>query len=291
MIAYKRGSEVSMKELHQAFSIGFSDYMIKLSLSEEAFEERFFGPEGNGLETSIVAFDGDVPVGVLLGGIRYWEGIKTLRCGALAIHPDYRGRGISQAMMRLHGEDAKREACKRMSLEVIKGNDRAIKFYEHEGYIKAGSLKYYHLDAKAFVENEVARDEETVSCLPVGLEACTWEQLQASRKKRSQHLHWQGEPSYYEHSISDFHYHLVFNGANVGMCSISAGGRINYLWVDPDQRFKGLARGALLAMIREHQLEKCHLAMASNPNMECFAVKMGFQKDPLEQHEMFKMSR
>lgn len=290
MITYVRGSEVSMSALHKGFSVGFSDYIIQLTLSEEAFEERFFGPEGNSLELSLVAMDGHEPVGVLLGGIRYWEGLKTLRCGALAIHPDYRGRGISQAMMRLHAEDAKREKCKRMSLEVIKSNERAVKFYQHEGYIKAGSLKYYHLDAQGFIEAQMA-DSDSGSCLPVALVQCGWSELQASRKKRSQHLHWQGEPSYYEHSMTDFHYQLEYLGNQVGMCSVSQTGRINYLWVDPEHRFKGLARGTLVAVIREHQLEKCHLALASNPNMECFAVKMGFEKDPLEQHEMFKVSR
>lgn len=290
MITYLRGSDVTMGALHQGFSVGFSDYIIKLSLSEEAFEERFFGPEGNSLELSIVALDGKEPVGVLLGGVRYWEGIKTIRCGALAIHPDYRGRGISQALMRLHAEDAKSEHCKRMSLEVIKANERAIKFYQNEGYIKAGSLKYYHLDAEVFLDEQLS-GHLSGDCLPVALVPCDWDDLQANRRKRSQHLHWQGEPSYYEHSIADFHYFIEYLGSQVGMCSVSQNGRINYLWINPEQRFKGLARGALVALITQHQLEKCHLALASNPNMECFAIKMGFQKDPLEQHEMFKVSR
>lgn len=288
MIHYKRGSEVTMNDIYKGFSIGFSDYMIKLQLSEEEFEKRFFGPEGNSLELTLVAFDGKVPVAVLLGGIRHWEGIKTIRCGALAVHPDYRGLGISQALMRLHGEDFKENKCHRMSLEVIKGNDRALKFYEKEGYIKTGSLKYYHVEAEKLLSSRSEYERDHAG-MEVGLVKCSWKTLSESRKKRSQHIHWQCEPSYYEHSALDHHYLIEHEGKEVGMCSVSEAGRINYLWINPEQRLKGYGSCAIVALIREFQLGKCHMALASNPNMECFAAKLGFVKDALEQYEMFKV--
>ncbi len=288
MIHYKRGSEVSMNEIYRGFSVGFSDYMIQLQLSEEAFEDRFFGPEGNSLELSLVAFDHKEPVGVLLGGMRRWEGLKTLRCGALAVHPEYRGRGISQAMMRLHGEDFKAHECQRLSLEVIKGNERAVKFYEKEGYIKAGSLKYFHATASDLMTSLSEHERESVG-MTIGLVKCSWKVLAESRNKRSQHIHWQCEPSYYEHSMTDHHYQIEHEGRAVGMCSISEAGRINYLWIEPAERLKGYGSSALVALIRTYQLDKCHMALASNPNMECFATKLGFVKDALEQYEMFKV--
>ena len=54
--------------------------------------------EGNSLEHSFLSLDGDKPVGVILGGIKIYESIKTMRCGTLAIHPKYRGIGVSKVI-------------------------------------------------------------------------------------------------------------------------------------------------------------------------------------------------
>ncbi|WP_027093413.1 hypothetical protein [Cohnella thermotolerans] len=34
------------RSVYEAFSIGFSDYMVAMDISREAFAKRFFGPEG-----------------------------------------------------------------------------------------------------------------------------------------------------------------------------------------------------------------------------------------------------
>jgi predicted N-acetyltransferase YhbS len=116
MIIYKRCSEVNIDDVFEAFSQGFSDYIIKLSMSRELFIKRFFGVEGNSLEYSFIAYDDDKPTGVVLGGIKNYEGIKTIRCGTLAVIPDYRGKGISQRLMELHKEEAVSQDCKQMFL-------------------------------------------------------------------------------------------------------------------------------------------------------------------------------
>ena len=50
-----------------------------------------------------------------------------MRCGTLAVHPNYRGVGVSQKLFELHKEALQNE-CKQLFLEVIVGNDRAIRF-------------------------------------------------------------------------------------------------------------------------------------------------------------------
>ncbi|WP_052222986.1 GNAT family N-acetyltransferase [Clostridium homopropionicum] len=54
----------------------------------------------------IIAIEGDEPVGVILGGIKNYEGIKTIRCGTLALSSNYRGLGISNALYNLHKDEA-----------------------------------------------------------------------------------------------------------------------------------------------------------------------------------------
>ncbi len=70
--------------MYEAFRDGFSDYIIKMEVSKGDFIKRFFGLEGNSLEHSFLALDGDKPVGVILGGIKDYENIKTMRCGIIS---------------------------------------------------------------------------------------------------------------------------------------------------------------------------------------------------------------
>ncbi|MDE7546259.1 GNAT family N-acetyltransferase, partial [Bacillus cereus] len=145
MIQYKRCSEVNIDLVYEAFKDGFSDYIIKMEVSKEDFIKRFFGAEGNSLEHSFLSLEGDKPVGVILGGIKVYENIKTMRCGTLAVHPEFRGIGVSQKLFELHKEEALQNECKQLFLEVIVGNDRAIRFYNKLGYEKVYDLSYYNL--------------------------------------------------------------------------------------------------------------------------------------------------
>ena len=96
MFQYKKCSEVNIDLVYEAFKDGFSDYIIKMEISKEDFIQRFLGPEGNSLKHSFLALDDDKSVGVILGGIKDYENIKTMRCGTLAVHPNYRVVGVSQ---------------------------------------------------------------------------------------------------------------------------------------------------------------------------------------------------
>lgn len=122
MIIYKNCEDVTMKEIFEAFASGFSDYVVPLTMDQNAFEARFFGPEGNSLNLSFIAFDQNQPIGLILGGIRQFDGLKTMRCGTLCIAPDYRGKGISQSLFEMHRSAAIASGCKQLFLEVIKGN-------------------------------------------------------------------------------------------------------------------------------------------------------------------------
>lgn len=61
-----------------------------------------------------MALDGDKSIAVILGGIKDYESIKTMRCGTLAVHPDYRGMGVSQHLFELHKEEAVQNGCKQL---------------------------------------------------------------------------------------------------------------------------------------------------------------------------------
>jgi ribosomal protein S18 acetylase RimI-like enzyme len=168
MTTYKRGSEVPVDLVYKAFQIGFSDYIIKFDISKENFIKRFFGPEGNALEHSFIALDNNDAVGLILGGIKIYEDVKTMRCGTMAVSPAHRGRGISHKLFELHKGEAIKEGCKQLFLEVIVGNDRAIKFYEKMGYEKIYDISYFkHNDSSILKQATFILNELTLMILSI----------------------------------------------------------------------------------------------------------------------------
>ena len=91
---------------------------------------------------SILAFDGDTPVGL----VNCFEGFSTFACKPLVnVHDvivlaDYRGQRIGEQMLALaEGIALQRGACK-LTLEVLSGNRSAYSLYERIGF------KSYQLD-------------------------------------------------------------------------------------------------------------------------------------------------
>ena len=81
MITYKICTNDDIENMYEAFSIGFSDYMVKFDITLERFIDLFLRIEGNQLEYFLLALDNEKPIGLMLGGIKTYDGVKTLRCG------------------------------------------------------------------------------------------------------------------------------------------------------------------------------------------------------------------
>lgn len=85
---------------------------------------------------SILAFDGDQPVGL----VNCIEGFSTFQCKPLvnvhdvAVLASHRGRGVARQML-LKAEDMARErGAVKMTLEVLSGNASALALYRRLGY-------------------------------------------------------------------------------------------------------------------------------------------------------------
>lgn len=281
MITYVTGDTLEVGEIYKAFMLGFSDYIIKVDLAETSFVSRFFGPEGNDLTLSHVALDEGKPVGLVLGGIRQWDGKKTLRCGTLCVAPDYRGREVTKTLMELHWQDAVNNGCDRLSLEVIKGNTRAVRFYEKNDYYGAYDIKYFRVKAEQLSESRLNPE--------LNLKEISFETLEVHRQSnRGLHIHWQSETDYYKESPSDRHFEIQSLGSEVGHISVGTGGKVNYLWIEPQFRNKGYGQKALKVVVQTLNLEGLNIAFVNNGLLEGFVRALRFDKDSVEQFEMFK---
>lgn len=280
MINYKRCANVKIEDVFDAFSQGFSDYIIKLSIPKDIFKKRFFGVEGNNLQHSFIAYDDEKPVGVVLGGIKDYEGTKTIRCGTLAVIPDYRGKGISQGLMELHRSEAVNEGCKQMFLEVIVGNDRAINFYRKLGYEKIYDLFYYTLKDASILASKYNSSMEIKNIGIAGLRAIR-------ERVREVHINWQSDMEYIEMSEGQITLGAFIDNKLVGAVSVNRNTRINFIYVEYSFRNKGIGTGLLLKAAKELKLEKITAGIPSNASIHGFLRHLGFERDSLSQYEMY----
>jgi GNAT superfamily N-acetyltransferase len=280
MISYKRCSEVEIDLVHDAFQIGFSDYIIKIQMPKELFISRFFCTEGNSLDKSFIALDENRSIGIVLGGIKNYEGIKTMRCGTLAVAPAYRGRGISQRLMELHKEEAIKQHCKQLFLEVIIGNDRAINFYKKLGYEKIFDLTYFSL-------NELNALDKT-NKLGVNIKQTDIKELKLVREKiKDVHINWQNDIEYIEKSEGQIILGAYIKEKIAGVISINENTRINFLWVENGLRHNGIGTNLIAKAVKELRLSKVTIGFPNNASIQGFINHVGFRKDDIAQQEMY----
>ncbi|RRJ62529.1 GNAT family N-acetyltransferase [Paenibacillus oralis] len=281
MLRYARGSEVGMDVLFVAFRRGFSDYIIQFKLDEANFAAKFFGPEGNQREHSFVALDGEEAVGIVLGGVKMYESVKTMRCGALAVSPEYRGKGVSGKLMDLHRGEAEKMGCRQLFLEVIVGNDRAISFYQKRGYRKVYDQHYYTLT-----------DAARLGSPPVP-EGCRMRRLafeefaEAVNARKYFHVNWQNDLEYQQLSEGNVYFGIFRNDELAGCLSVNGSGKINMLLVDRRYRGKGIASHLLAAARDELGIAKFTASTPSNALLEGFLERSGFIRESLRQYEMY----
>lgn len=283
MITYHSCDQVPFSKVHEAFTEGFIDYIVQIQMDEARFYRHFIEIEGNQLENSFIALDDDTPVGVMLGGIKVYEGTKTLRCGALAVKPAYRGKQVSQKLFALHRDLALKEGCQQLFLEVIQGNDRAINFYRRQGYGVVYDLTYFsHRDPQAI---KVLGEES----LPFEIRKEDLAALEQFREQRqSFHINWQNDWDYLAQMGEVVHYYVAYQEKQpLGAIAINQSGKIHFLWVNFPHRRQGVARGLLARAVEELNPEKLLINFPNNHYLEAMVHGLGFQRDALSQHEMF----
>lgn len=273
MIQYINCTQASDSDLFKAFKEGFSDYMIKLDISLDFFLEHFFGPEGNSKEYSWLAMDGDRPVGLVLGGIRFFDGRKTLRCGTMCVIPEYRKKGIASELIEKHMNTARKEQCGQLFLECIIGNDRALNFYRKMGYRKEYDLSYFSC------ENPEAASPH------ISVEALTIEELKELRSETDVHINWQNDIPYLEMNKPEIlGIREKGNAVAVLVCRES---KIHLIYVKKAFRGRGYATAMLTAA--SSGKDKITTSFSNSSMLTGFFLSRGFKEEKISQAEMYRL--
>lgn len=281
IVIFKNCYDVDFELVHQCFNEGFSDYIVKFDLPVEAFKKRFFGPEGNDLKHSFIAIENNRPVGLILGGIKDYQGIKTMRCGAFCIVPDFRGAGIADELFYLHKERAISEGCRQMMLENIIGNDRAFNFYKKHGYEKMYELQYFRLE-------DVTKLKEIKINSLYEIKPIEFNELEKARNLMGDvYINWQNDIDYIEKSEGQHNYGAYEDDKLIGLLSINEYGRINLIWVDKKYRVQRIGSALLSYAIDMLDLTKLGTSFPNNHTLYGFYKKLGFEKEKIAQYEMY----
>lgn len=132
-VEIKRLSECTWNEAVTAWNRGFEGYFLDMTTDVGKFQNRLV-MEGISPERSLVAFDGDEPVGIICNGFRQINGQKVAWNGGTGIAVSYRGTGVSKQLMQANLDLYQEEGVETAYLEALSQNTRAISLYEKFGY-------------------------------------------------------------------------------------------------------------------------------------------------------------
>ncbi len=129
----KRLRDCTLIEALEAWNTGFEGYFFDMTMDIDRFTSRF-AHEGLSPDLSIVAFEGDKPVGIVVSGVRMIGGKKTAWNGGTGVAKSLRGRGIGKILIEEALEIYRNEGVERAVLEAVSENKAAITLYEKSGY-------------------------------------------------------------------------------------------------------------------------------------------------------------
>lgn len=276
-------TDVSQSLIYKTFLDGFSDYPVKPP-EEADFFERFFGPEGNSEKYSYIAVDEGRGIGLILGGIRKFDGIKTLRCGTMCIVPEFRGSGVAEKLWKFHKTLGIKQHCKQLFLEVLGNNERAIKFYEKNGYEKRYLLKYYQYNGIEKIQT--INGESIIDGYSV--KSIDFETLKNFREVefKGLHINWQNEMDYIKYIEAEVLGVYDVDKLIGAICSKK--GKIFFIGID--EAYRGRRIGSkLVETVLNKNNNISEISFPNNASLEGFCKKNSFDLASIFQYEMYKV--
>lgn len=114
-----------------------------MSFSNPWSEDTFRGEIQNTPVSSplvVVRRPGDEVVGYII----YWQIRDDVQVNNIAVHPECRGRGLGEAMMRFAIAKVRAAGAEFMTLEVRQSNTAAAALYKKLGFEALGTRKNYY---------------------------------------------------------------------------------------------------------------------------------------------------
>jgi ribosomal protein S18 acetylase RimI-like enzyme len=122
-------AQSTSEEVTAAFVHCFQGYLVPMLLTPERYETRFRAENLDPFWSRLYHSEGAPAAVVMIAG-RGW----TSRLAAMAIAPNFPGRGLGKEVMRVALEEAVLRKDRTMILEVIEQNPAAVSLYTKLGF-------------------------------------------------------------------------------------------------------------------------------------------------------------
>lgn len=236
MVEIKTLSGITAKQIHEAFSKAFEDYVEPFNLTIDQLK-YMIDRRGFDSNLSFGAFAKKELVGFTLNGIGNWNGKNTAYDTGTGIIKDYRKQGIASRMFNESLPILKENKIEQYLLEVIKTNTAAVDLYKKAGFNITREFDYYTSTKDDLrLTKDVLSEEYTIK----EIEIVDWDSLKSF---------WDFEPSWQNsidsvsRKIAKFKFLGIFeNNEIVGYGIIEKHtGDIPQFAISKEHRTKGLA--------------------------------------------------
>ena len=147
MISISTLSHLTPEQLIPAFNQAFADYIVPVNLTPLFFRQKVI-QENLRLEFSTGTFDNGRLVGLMLHGIGEMNGEPVAYNGGTGVIPEYRGRHLVERMYSFLKPRLETAGIRRLLLEVIDTNERAIRAYRRVGFRELRALDCFKGELK-----------------------------------------------------------------------------------------------------------------------------------------------
>ncbi|MDQ0067904.1 GNAT family N-acetyltransferase [Chryseobacterium lathyri] len=126
-------NNISTDELLSVFNRSFSDYIVPFHLSREQLELKIIADKID-LNLSVGAFESGKLAGFILNAEKEEDGKRIAYNGGTGVVPEFRGQGLVRKMYDYILPVFRERKTDMLTLEVIEGNNPAIRAYENLGF-------------------------------------------------------------------------------------------------------------------------------------------------------------
>ncbi|MDR6463403.1 GNAT family N-acetyltransferase [Chryseobacterium sediminis] len=149
---FKTLADITIDELLSVFNHSFSDYVVPFHLTKEVLVSKITA-EKLDMNLSAGAFEDGKLVGFILQSEKVENGEKIIYNGGTGVVPESRGKGLVRKMYDFIIPVLKERNANTLLLEVIEGNQPAIRAYENLGFSIVRRLLCFNGSIKQGKEN------------------------------------------------------------------------------------------------------------------------------------------